>query len=255
MPFLDNPVPGAAQIVLRRPAGGLPWTAVPLQRVPEPELMDHDEQARAYAEADFSEPHQRFVELFAERLGEAVKGPVLDLGCGPADVSVRFARAHPDCSVHGLDAAGAMLRQGQKLLQACGLTDRVELFHKHLPEDRPPLAAYATVISNSLLHHLADPLDLWRAIDRHTLPGARVFVMDLMRPDSRAEVTRLTEEYAADAPAVLRHDFECSLLAAYRPQEVQRQLEQTGWTSLLTEVVSDRHLIVYGRKSAEANAP
>lgn len=228
---------------------------MPLQRIPEPELMDHDGQARAYAEADFSQPHQRFVELFEERLGEAVTGPVLDLGCGPADVSVRFARAHPDCNVHGIDAAAAMLRQGQKLVLASGLTDRIELFHKHLPEDRPPLDAYATVISNSLLHHLADPLDLWRTIHRHTLPGARVFVMDLMRPDSRTKAARLTEEYAADAPAILRRDFECSLLAAYRPEEVQRQLAQTGWTSLLTEVVSDRHLIVYGRKSQGAKAP
>ena len=35
-----------------------------MRRIPEPELMDDAEQAKAYAEADFSEPNQRFLELF-----------------------------------------------------------------------------------------------------------------------------------------------------------------------------------------------
>ncbi len=34
-----------------------------MDRIPEPELMDEVEQARAYAAADFSEPHQAFVLL------------------------------------------------------------------------------------------------------------------------------------------------------------------------------------------------
>ncbi len=37
-----------------------------MKRIPEPELMNSPEQARAYAEADFSEPHNMFVEKFAE---------------------------------------------------------------------------------------------------------------------------------------------------------------------------------------------
>ena len=35
-----------------------------MQRTPEPELMDAPEQARAYAEADFSEGNQGFVDRF-----------------------------------------------------------------------------------------------------------------------------------------------------------------------------------------------
>ncbi|HEX6174620.1 MAG TPA: SAM-dependent methyltransferase, partial [Candidatus Binatia bacterium] len=62
-----------------------------MERIPEPELMDEDEQARAYALADFAEPHNHFVELFRECFpDEAITGHVLDLGCGPADVTLRF---------------------------------------------------------------------------------------------------------------------------------------------------------------------
>jgi hypothetical protein len=35
-----------------------------MQRIPEPELMDEAEQARAYALADFAEPNERFVACF-----------------------------------------------------------------------------------------------------------------------------------------------------------------------------------------------
>lgn len=37
-----------------------------MDRAPEPELMDDAAQAMAYAEADFSEPHGRFIELYRE---------------------------------------------------------------------------------------------------------------------------------------------------------------------------------------------
>ena len=35
-----------------------------IDRTPEPELMDGLEQARAYAEEDFSEPNELFLERF-----------------------------------------------------------------------------------------------------------------------------------------------------------------------------------------------
>jgi len=53
-----------------------------MQRIPEPELMDESEQALAYANADFSEPNQRFVEAFAAEFPGFTRGAVLDLGWG-----------------------------------------------------------------------------------------------------------------------------------------------------------------------------
>ncbi len=45
---------------------------------------------------------------------------------------------------------------------------------------------------------------------------------------------------------MLQKDFLNSLLAAYRPDEVRKQLAQQGLGQLRIEVVSDRHFIVYG---------
>ena len=218
-----------------------------MERVPEPELMDDPAQARAYAEADFSEPHEMFVAAFRERLG-IPRGPVADLGCGPADVTIRFARAFPEVCIEAVDGAVAMLALARAAVERAGLGRRVHLLRGRIPEAPPGEGLYGTVISNSLLHHLPDPLDLWRTVRRIGAPGAAVFVMDLMRPRDEAEWERLVETYAAGAPPVLRRDFRASLAAAWRPEEVAAQLAATGLgKALRVEALSDRHLAVWGR--------
>jgi ubiquinone/menaquinone biosynthesis C-methylase UbiE len=219
-----------------------------MQRIPEPELMDEDEQARAYAEADFSEPHEQFVALFGEAFPNLeLAGTALDLGCGPADVTLRFARAHPRCRIDGVDGAGAMLRFGREAVRRAGLEERVRLVRGCLPDAVLPLEAYDAVISNSLLHHLADPNVLWASARRWGKPGAPVFIMDLMRPDNIEQAERLVRLYAAAEPEILRRDFYNSLRAAYRPEEVREQLRAADLTGLDCRPVSDRHLVVSGR--------
>jgi ubiquinone/menaquinone biosynthesis C-methylase UbiE len=219
-----------------------------MERVPEPELMDDAAQAWAYAHADFSAPHVRFIELFREVFpNENIRGAVLDLGCGPADIAIRFALAYPECVVDGVDGAEAMLACGRARLAAEGLGERVRLFRAYLPGAQLPAAAYEALISNSLLHHMRQPTALWETVKRCARPGAPLFVMDLSRPASREQAALLVEEYAADEPPVLRHDFFHSLLAAYRPGEVEAQLRLAGLASLTVEAVSDRHLLIYGR--------
>jgi SAM-dependent methyltransferase len=218
-----------------------------MERIPEPELMDEAEQAAAYAHADFEQPHARFVELFRETFPDkTITGTALDLGCGPADITIRFARAYPDCSVHGVDGAEAMLAHGRARIRREGLGDRVRLIRGYLPGARLPLAGYDAIISNSLLHHLREPMALWDTIKSCARPGAPLFVMDLLRPAGREQARALVDEYAAGEPDVLRRDFFQSLLAAYRPGEVEAQLRAAGLTSLKVAPVSDRHLLVFG---------
>ncbi len=216
-----------------------------MQRIPEPELMGDLEQARAYADADFSEPHQAFVRHFRERFPDFARGQVLDLGCGPADVTMRFASAYPEVSVTGIDGAEAMLALGRELLARHDLADRVKLVQARLPT--PLERRYDAVISNSLLHHLADPAVLWEAIRQAAKPGAAVFVMDLLRPHSIEAAEHLAATYAGAAPAVLRKDFFNSLLAAYQPDEIAAQLRGAGLAHFKIEPVSDRHVVVWGR--------
>jgi ubiquinone/menaquinone biosynthesis C-methylase UbiE len=217
-------------------------------RVPEHELMDSGEQARAYADADFTEPHDAFVTRFRERFPDFVDGLVLDLGCGTADVTVRFARAYPETRLHGIDGARAMLHEGECLVARAGLADRVTLELRRLPDPLLGDAGYDAVVSNSLLHHLADPAALWATIEVSGRADAPIFVMDLRRPPDTGTAQHLVDTYAAKESPVLCDDFYRSLCAAYTPDEVQAQLAATKLASFQVAPVGDRHLLVWGRR-------
>ena len=52
-----------------------------MQRTLEPELMEEQDQVKAYAEADFAIPHNEFIQLIQQRLGDRqFNGFALDLG-------------------------------------------------------------------------------------------------------------------------------------------------------------------------------
>jgi SAM-dependent methyltransferase len=217
-----------------------------IERIPEPELMDDPEQARAYAGADFSEPHRAFVERFAQCFPRHRPRRVLDLGCGAADVTIRFARAYPGCELTGVDGAPAMLALAREAITQAELDHRVYLREARLPDTTLAPHAFDTLISNSLLHHLADPQVLWRAVADCAVPGAAVFIMDLRRPDTREQAGRLVREYSGTEPEVLRRDFFNSLLAAYRPEEIAAQLARANLSCLQVEAAGDRHVVVHG---------
>jgi SAM-dependent methyltransferase len=224
-----------------------------MQRIPEPELMDDAEQARAYALADFSEPNERFVGYFESTYPELLAhASVLDLGCGPGDIAMRLAARHAGLVVHGLDGSDAMLHYAsERLHEDPRLGGRVQFVHGRLPGATLPLPSYDAVISNSLLHHLHDPGIFWQAVREAGAPGAAVLVMDLFRPQSTARAREIVDQYAAAEPEILRQDFFASLCAAFEPGEVLAQLRASGLDTLTIATVSDRHLLVTGHLPAQ----
>lgn len=218
-----------------------------MERKLEPELMLDPEQAQAYARADFEDAHGRFVPLFREafRLSQ-LSGCVLDLGCGPADISIRFAQAFPTCTVHGLDGSPAMLELGRRAVEARGLEDRVTLIEGCVLTAQLPRDSYDAVIGNSILHHLPKASVVWRFILKWAKAGAPVFMMDLYRPESRQRARELVEIYSGKELPILKKDFFHSLQAAYLPEEIEAGLQKLGWNDFSLRRVSDRHLIVYG---------
>jgi ubiquinone/menaquinone biosynthesis C-methylase UbiE len=218
-----------------------------LARQPEPELMDEVSQAQAYSEADFTEAHQRFVDQIGARFGP-LTGTALDVGCGPGDPTVRLALAHPRLTILAVDAGANMLDLARGRVHDAGLDDRIRLEQRHLPDPHLETMQFDAVVSNSLLHHLRDPMTLWRTVAACARPGAPVAVMDLMRPGDTATVDALVTAYAHDAPEVLQADFRNSLRAAYLVEEVEDQLRRQGLTRFEVAAISDRHLLVTGRR-------
>ena len=220
-----------------------------MQRILEPELMDDSWQAEAYACADFSTPNAAFLQHFSDRFPGFDSGSIVDLGCGPGDIALRFAHRYPRCEVIGIDGAGAMLALAKQALdREPGLAARVQFRKAMLPLES--FQRQDAVVSNSLLHHLPDPAALWTTVLAAGKPGAAVLVMDLARPRDAAAAHGIVACHAGAEPEVLREDFFNSLLAAFDPAEVEEQLCAAGLDMLRLAVVSDRHWLVSGQLPA-----
>jgi len=229
-----------------------------MERSCEPELMEEAAQALAYAEADFTGSDQAFVESILERLQatSVVPARVVDLGCGPGNISFRLAESLPACPLLAIDGAAAMLEPALQRQQAQPLRWPLLRFLKAcLPLEPGTLAAlpplfqppFQLLVSNSLLHHLHEPDVLWHALRRLGAPGSLVVLRDLRRPENSDAVEALVARHAATAPTVLQRDYRASLHAAFRPEEVEAQLRRAGLTGLHVQAVEDRYLDVSGQ--------
>ncbi|UCG57206.1 MAG: class I SAM-dependent methyltransferase [Phycisphaerales bacterium] len=215
-----------------------------MRRVLEPEIMDDESQAVAYARADFSSSNQAFVDGLIEDYGSRLRN-VLDIGCGPADVPIRLARAIPSVRITAADASDAMAQLARKAVDDAGLQQRMRIVKARIPGLRLEDERYDAVISKDLLHHLPDPAVFWQEIKTLAKDETVVYVMDLFRPPTKEAANKIVESVAPDESPMLKRDFYNSLLAAFTLDEIREQLDDAG-LRLTAAKVSERHVLAKG---------
>lgn len=216
-----------------------------MDRILEPEIMDDEQQAIAYASADFSSSNQMFVDgmvdAYASRLGT-----VLDIGCGPGDIPIRLAQARSSVYIVAVDASDVMVRLANDALDRAGLARRVQIVRGRVPGLRVRRGGFDAIISKDLLHHLPDPMVFWEEVKRLGRPGMVLYGMDLFRPATPDDAKTIVESVSANEPEILKRDFYNSLLAAFTPDEVRDQLRRAG-LGFEVEIVSERHMRIRGQ--------
>jgi len=218
-----------------------------VKRELEPELMDDEEQAEAYAQADFSDGNSAFVARLRSAFPELTAGDVVDLGCGPADIPIRLVRELPGLRVTAVDGSPAMLELARAAVDAADLAQRIILHQGFIPDRRLADHSFQAVLANSLTHHIPSGLEFWREVARLGGSGAAVLVQDLFRPESPDEARAIVERVSPHDPPVIKRDFFNSLCAALTVDEVRADLAAAGLTGIGCEQVSERHWAAWGR--------
>ncbi len=210
-----------------------------LPRVLEPEVMDSVDEARDYDSMDHVEVNRRFVDDFVQQWNG--ENPVLDVGTGTAQIPIELCRRHPTAKVVGIDLAQAMLEVGQQNIQRAGLNERIQL--ERLDAKALPLSdeSFAAVMSNSIIHHLPEPLVALREMVRVCRRGGILFVRDLLRPADRPTLEGLVRRYAGEANDHQRAMFSASLQAALTLQEIRALVADLGFDPNSVAASSDRH--------------
>ena len=229
-----------------------------LSRILEPEVMDSVEEARDYDSMDHSEVNRRFVDHLLEFSKTDVRDSVtsaqttwtvLDVGTGTAQIPIELAQRDRRIQITAIDLANHMLELGQENVIRANLSDRIHLRlidAKELPFSN---AGFHWVISNSIIHHIPEPLTALGEMLRVLEPGGVLFVRDLLRPTDRSTLNNLVRLYAGESNQHQQQMFADSLHAALSLAEVQDMLMDLGYPSDWAIQTTDRHWTIAGRKA------
>ncbi|WP_320664294.1 class I SAM-dependent methyltransferase [Prochlorococcus sp. MIT 1223] len=228
-----------------------------MHRIPEPELMTGFEQVKAYSESDFSSSDADLVERIEEYIFRfdtplMNDGVIIDMGCGPGNITERLASKWPKSKIYGIDGSQEMLNiararkissENPKLKGISYLNSSFSLLLRTRPE---MINSADLIVSNSVLHHIHHPIDFWRTLKKIGKEGCLIFQRDLRRPCSAEKAIDLQRKYQSDSPEVLKKDYLASLYAAFTINEVKEQLVEAGLFQLKVFEVDDRYLEIVG---------
>lgn len=225
-----------------------------LERVLEPEVMDSAAEAVDYDSMDHSEVNRRFVDQLLECRQPVEGSPdrplrVLDVGTGTALIPLELCSRDVPLQVTAVDLAAHMLQLGQRNVIRAGLQARIKLEQidaKELPYSN---GTFDWVISNSIVHHIPDPLPAVGEMVRVLKPGGLLFVRDLLRPADLETLKELVATYAGAANAHQQQMFDDSLHAALTLDEVRKLLTMLELPAAWVTQTTDRHWTISGRKS------
>lgn len=222
-----------------------------LLRKLEPEVMDDPGESQAYDAMDHESVNRIFVDDF---LGIGPSGAeVLDLGTGTARIPIHLCQRTEEPRVVASDAAKSMLDIAKVNVAMEGLEHRIVVHFGNSKQLDFPDNMFDSVISNSLLHHLPVPLEALGEMVRVVRRGGRIFVRDLLRPDSADQVESLVAKHADGESAECRQLFRQSLEAALTEAELRDMVEGLGFERESVQTTSDRHLTWAATKPPTAN--
>jgi len=139
------------------------------------------------------------------------------------------------------DAAVSMLELARYNLEIENLTHRIELAQvdaKQLPFRD---GMFDVVMSNSILHHIPEPIDVLREAVRVTRSGGLLFFRDLLRPETEDQLNQLVAAYTTGANDHQQRMFAESLHAALSLDEIRTLISGLGFSADGVQPTSDRH--------------
>lgn len=217
-----------------------------LERILEPEVMDTPQEAMIYDEMDHNAVNEAFVSDLIAFLGidpdvEAEMIDIFDVGTGTARIPILLAERIPQCRIMGADASVAMLDVAKINIDIAGQLERVQLARIDAKQTDYEDGYFTGIMSNSIIHHIPDPISVLKEAVRLAEPGGWVFFRDLVRPESNEQVEQLVAAYCGGEPEFAQKMFGESLQAALSLSEIREMITSLGFDPETVQLTSDRH--------------
>ena len=230
-----------------------------MERTVEPELMEREDQVISYAKADFSEGENNLINqinhyLIKNNIHFNEKELIVDLGCGPGNISEKLSIKWPKAKVVGIDGSKEMIRLAElnkknslnpsrlkNLSYICADIKNLKL------SDIPVKKNISLLVSNSLIHHITYLDDFFNCIDKLSSDSTINFHKDLKRPNDEKSALYLKEKCGEKYNNILTNDYYASLKASYTLKELHNFIFENKLTSLEVFEECDQYLVVCGK--------
>ena len=230
-----------------------------MERTSEPELMENADQVNSYAKADFSEGEINLINQISYYLlkNDIYLGEndlIVDLGCGPGNISEKLSIKWPKAKVVGIDGSKEMICKAEfnkneklkgskfrNLSYICADIKNVELSEIVLKKE------INLLVSNSLIHHITNLEEFFNCIKRLSSNRTINFHKDLKRPINEELALELKEICSNKYDDILTNDYYSSLKASYTFKEINNFLLENKLSSLNVFEEGNQYLVIYGK--------
>jgi ubiquinone/menaquinone biosynthesis C-methylase UbiE len=188
---------------------------------------------------DFSEVNLNFAKLAVSLAPNFAR--VLDVGTGTARIPIIISNLRSQWEIVANDLAKSMLKIAHKNLICANKENQIKL--ELVDAKKMPYSSeeFDLVISNSLVHHLPNPLPFFREVKRVVKPQGSILIRDLLRPESQAKIEAIVKEANLDYNPHQQKLFADSLHAAFTLDEVTNIVNQVGLENVRVYRSSDLH--------------
>ena len=181
------------------------------------------------------------------------KDLIVDLGCGPGNISEKLAIKWPNTADVGIDGSKEMIMRAEynketstqkkylkNLRYICSEIKDIEsnnfLFKKKI----------SLLVSNSLIHHITNLEDFFNTIRSLSSNITVNFHKDLKTPLDEKAALELKAKCSIKYNEILTNDYYASLRASYTFKELKKFTLENDLSSLDVFVEGENYLIVYG---------
>jgi len=230
-----------------------------MERTVEPELMERKEQVLSYAKGDFSEGENNLINqinhyLIKNNIYLNKKELIVDLGCGPGNISEKLSIKWPNATVIGIDGSKEMIRIAELNKKKSSNYCRLKNLHYICADIKDLIASdisleknISLLVSNSLIHHITYLEEFFNCIKRLSSNLTINFHKDLKRPNDEKLALELKEKCAEKYNDILTNDYYASLKASYNLKELKKFICENKLFSLEVFEEGDQYLVIYGK--------
>ena len=230
-----------------------------MDREPEPELMNKRSQVKAYCAADFSSGENNLIEFISNYLkinniNLSRNDLIVDLGCGPGNISEKLSERWPDVNVLGVDGSQEMIREAESRILKGKFVNKYRNLD-YICSDIRKISSneifsskkITLLVSNSLIHHINHIDNFFKFIINLSNKETINFHKDLIRPKDKKTALKLKDKCSQKFSSILTNDYYASLKASYRKNEVQEKILELNLSSMNVIEETKEYLIVYGK--------